>query len=94
MVYEERTYTLHPGTTPAFLREYQEHGMRVHQRYLGEQVGFFTTDVGILTQIVQIFAFTNPATGNDGAKLSMRTQNGWRLCPFSRATYSIWKIGS
>ena len=57
MVYEERTYTLHPGTVPAFLREYQEHGMRTHQHHLGEQVGFFTTDVGVLNQVVQVFAF-------------------------------------
>jgi hypothetical protein len=57
MVYEERIYTLHPGTTPVFLKEYQEHGMGAHHRHLGEQVGFFTTDVGVLNRVVQIFAF-------------------------------------
>ncbi len=47
MVWEERTYVLHPGTRPAFLKEYRAHGMRAHQCHLGEQVGFFTTDVGV-----------------------------------------------
>ena len=57
MVYEERTYTLHPGPATAFLKEYQEHGMRTHHRHLGEQAGVFTTDVGVLKQVVQIIAF-------------------------------------
>ena len=47
MLWEERADTLHPGTTSAFLEEYRAHGIRIHQRHLGEQVGFFTTDVGV-----------------------------------------------
>jgi hypothetical protein len=57
MIYEERTYTLYPGTVPAFLDAYEKRGMRIHRRHLGEQIAFFTTDVGVLNQIVQIFAF-------------------------------------
>ena len=57
MIYEERTYTLYPGAIPAFLDAYEKRGMSIHRRHLGEQVGFFTTDVGVLNQIVQIFAF-------------------------------------
>lgn len=59
MIYEERTYTLYPGTVPAFLDAYERSGMHIHQRYLGEQVAFFTTDTGTLNQIVQIFAFAD-----------------------------------
>jgi hypothetical protein len=57
MIYEERTYTLYPGSVPAFLDVYEQRGMQIHQRHLGEQVAFFVTDVGTLNQIVQIFAF-------------------------------------
>jgi hypothetical protein len=59
MIYEERTYTLRPGATPAFLSAYKAHGIAAHRRHLGEQVAFFTTDVGILNQVVQIFAFAD-----------------------------------
>jgi hypothetical protein len=57
MIYEERTYTLYPGSTPEFLDVYERRGMHIHRRHLGEQVGFFTTDTGTLNQIVQLFAF-------------------------------------
>ena len=59
MIYEERTYTLYPGSVPAFLDVYEQSGMHIHQRHLGEQIAFFTTDVGTLNQIVQIFAFAD-----------------------------------
>jgi hypothetical protein len=59
MLYEERTYTLYPGCVPAFLDAYEGRGMHIHRRHLGEQLAIFTTDVGTLNQIVQIFAFTD-----------------------------------
>jgi hypothetical protein len=57
MLYEERTYTLYPGTVPAFLSVYEHRGLEIHRRHLGSQVGFFVTEVGVLNQVVQLFAF-------------------------------------
>jgi hypothetical protein len=40
MLYEERTYTLYPGTVPAFLSVYEVRGLEIHRTHLGAQVGF------------------------------------------------------
>lgn len=50
--------------------------MHIHRRYLGEQIAFFSTDVGTLNQIVQIFAFADAETVSGDVKPSMPTLSG------------------
>jgi hypothetical protein len=59
MIYEERTYTLRPATVSQFIDAYEADGMAAHRRHLGDQIGFFVTDVGTLNQIVQIWSFAD-----------------------------------
>lgn len=57
MIVEERIYRLHPKKVAEFLRIYEQHGIAVHRRILGNLIGYFTTDVGHLNQLVHFWGF-------------------------------------
>ena len=57
MIVEQRTYTLHPGKVPEYLRLYQAEGMAIQTRILGRMVGYFTTEIGPLNQIVHMWGY-------------------------------------
>src|SRR5258708_11026829 len=57
VIVEERTYTLHPGKTPEYLRLYQSEGMAIQTKILGRMVGYFTTEIGPLNQIVHMWGY-------------------------------------
>ncbi len=61
MILEERNYTFKPGTVAGFLRMYEAEGLAIHTRHLGRLVGFFTSEVGLLNQVVQMWAYDSMA---------------------------------
>lgn len=61
MILEERTYTFRPGAVATFLRMYEAEGLAIHTRHLGRLVGFFTSEIGILNQVVHMWAYDSMA---------------------------------
>ncbi len=61
MIVEERTYTLHPGKTVAYLKAYEEVGLDVQRAILGNLIGYFTTEIGTLNQIVHMWGYEDMA---------------------------------
>jgi len=59
MVVEERIYTLHPGKLPAFLQIYQDKGFGPQRAALGPPVGWYTSEVGELNQVVHLWAYSS-----------------------------------
>lgn len=59
MLYEERTYTLHPGKTGDYLSLFEREGLEIQTRFLGQLKGYFTTESGTLNQVVHIWAYEN-----------------------------------
>ena len=57
MYYELRTYTLVPTKMADWLALYQSHALEVQTEYLGQLIGFFTTEFGEANQIVHIWAY-------------------------------------
>ena len=57
MIVEERIYTLHVGAAPEYLRLYEAEGLAIQRRILGRMVGYFSTEVGPLNQIVHLWAY-------------------------------------
>lgn len=57
MLVELRTYTFHPGKLPEFLHVYEQEGLEVQKRVLGHMVGYFTTEIGPLNQVVHLWAY-------------------------------------
>ena len=61
MIVEMRTYTAQPGKARDWLDYYEKNGLPVQKRVLGRLVGFFTTELGALNQIVHLWAYESLA---------------------------------
>ena len=57
MIYEMRTYSLKVGKTPEYLRLVESEGIKIQKPHLGNLVGYFHTEIGVLDQIVHIWAY-------------------------------------
>jgi hypothetical protein len=57
MIYEMRTYTVRPLKQADWLALYKSLALPVQQEYLGNLVGFFTTEFGTLNEIVHVWAY-------------------------------------
>ena len=57
MIVEQRTYNLHVATTGEYLKRYQEEGLAIQRPILGTMVGYFSTEIGPLNQIVHMWAY-------------------------------------
>ena len=77
MIVEQRTYTLHPGKVAEYLRHYESEGMAIQTRILGRMVGYFTTDIGPLNQIIHMWGYDSL---EDRAKrrAQMAADAGWK----------------
>ncbi len=59
MIYEMRTYRLKVGAVPAYLRLVEQEGITVQKGHLGELVGYFSSEIGPLNEIVHIWAYAD-----------------------------------
>jgi NIPSNAP len=57
MIVEERIYTLVSGGVSEYLRLYEAEGLAIQRQTLGRLVGYFSTEVGTLNQIVHLWAY-------------------------------------
>jgi hypothetical protein len=57
VIYEQRTYTCHPGKLQEFIDTYEREGVDLQMQVLGNLVGYFTTEIGPLNQAIHIWAF-------------------------------------
>ena len=61
MIYEMRTYRMKVGSVPAYLKLVEEEGIEVQKGHLGELVGYFSSEIGPLNEIVHIWAYADLA---------------------------------
>ena len=61
MIVEERTYSLNIGAVPKYLEQYEAEGLAVQRPILGRLVGYFSTEIGPLHQIVHLWAYKDLA---------------------------------
>lgn len=59
MIVEMRTYTMRPGTIAEYIKLYEEKGLRVHRETLGNLIGYFTTEIGDVNQIVHLWGYSS-----------------------------------
>ena len=59
MIYELRTYTLQPGTQATFVTHVAEVGMKVRGEKLGKLEGYWTSEIGVLNQVVHLWSFAS-----------------------------------
>ncbi|WP_153770646.1 NIPSNAP family protein [Labrenzia sp. CE80] len=61
MIVEQRTYSLHIGAVPEYLKLYEEEGLAIQRPILGRMVGYFSTEIGALHQIIHMWAYKDLA---------------------------------
>jgi hypothetical protein len=59
MILDERTYAIHPDHVKEYLRIYETEGMALQISHLGDLVGWFTTDAGIVNEIVHMWRYAD-----------------------------------
>ena len=61
MIYDMRIYTCRPGTVPAQLALYEEHGYATQTRHLGQPVLYGVTETGAINTYVHVWAYESAA---------------------------------
>jgi NIPSNAP len=56
-IVEQRTYTLYSGKVSEYLRLYEQEGLAIQQPILGHLIGYFSTDIGTLNQIIHLWKY-------------------------------------
>jgi NIPSNAP len=56
VLYELRTYLVRPGHLPTYVRDFEQRGLPVIRRY-AQLVGYWTTEVGPLNEVVHLWAY-------------------------------------
>jgi hypothetical protein len=57
MLYEIRTYRLKNGAIPDYLKVVGEIGIAIQKKHLGCLVGYFSSEIGPINEIVHIWGF-------------------------------------
>lgn len=57
MIIEERIYTCYAGKAQQYVKLYEEEGLAIQRPILGNLVGYFTTELGELNQVVHLWAY-------------------------------------
>jgi hypothetical protein len=78
MIVEQRTYTLKPLRTQDFLALYERAALPLQKKYLGHLVGFFTSELGPLNQVVHLWAFDSLAE-RERRRKAMEEDPAWPL---------------
>ena len=61
MIYEMRTYRMKVGAVPAYLKLVADEGIEVQKGHLGQLVGYFSSEIGPLNEIVHVWAYADLA---------------------------------
>jgi hypothetical protein len=59
MVVEERIYSIRSGAMLRYLDLVRSEGLAIQQRILGTLIGYFTTEIGTLSQITHMWAYAD-----------------------------------
>jgi len=57
MIVELRTYTFHAGKLGEFMRIYTAGALELQRRVLGHLLGYYSTEVGTLNQLVHLWGY-------------------------------------
>lgn len=61
MIVEMRIYSIQIGAVRAFLELYAREGLALQTQHLGSPLGYYTTEVGELSQVVHLWRYTDMA---------------------------------
>ncbi|MCW5692670.1 MAG: NIPSNAP family protein [Pseudolabrys sp.] len=59
MIVEERIYRIRTGRMARYLQLVRDKGLAIQQPILGHLIGYFTTEIGALSQVVHLWAYAD-----------------------------------
>ena len=59
MIVEQRVYTLYPGKVAEYLQLYEKEGLAIQRPILGNLIGYFSTEIGPLNQVIHLWGYDN-----------------------------------
>ena len=75
MIVEERIYRIRNGRTGRYLALVRDEGLAIQQPILGHLIGYFTTEIGTLSQVTHLWGY---ADLEDRARRRQRLQEDER----------------
>ncbi len=76
MIVEMRTYSIRIGAMRDFLVLYAGEGLAVQTQHLGAPLGYYTSEVGELSQVVHLWRYTDMAD-RDRRRAAMESDPRW-----------------
>jgi hypothetical protein len=77
MIIEHRTYTVAQGRMEEYLALYERAALPLQLKYLGHLVGFFTSEIGPLNQVVHLWRYDSLAD-RETRRARMNADPEWR----------------
>ncbi|PDT30786.1 NIPSNAP family protein [Rhizobium sp. L9] len=57
MIVEHRTYRITPGQLHNYMKLYEEEGLELQSRHLGDPIGWYFTDIGVLNSVIHLWQY-------------------------------------
>jgi hypothetical protein len=76
MLVEQRSYTIKPLRTADFVSLYETMALPLQKKYLGRLIGFYTTEVGTINQVVHLWGFESMAD-RESRRAAMLADPAW-----------------
>jgi hypothetical protein len=77
MILDERTYAIHPAHVREYLAIYEAEGMALQVSHLGDLVGWFTTDAGVVNEVVHLWRYADMAD-RERRRAAMEADPNWQ----------------
>jgi hypothetical protein len=77
VIYDMRIYTCQPGTVPAQLELYKQHGYGPQTRHLGQPVLYGVTETGPINTYVHVWAYES-AADREKKRAAMQADPEWQ----------------
>ncbi len=61
MIIDHRTYRLKPNRMAQYLKVFEEEGLPIQMRHLANLIGYFTTTIGPVDQVVHLWGYDSLA---------------------------------
>lgn len=77
MLLDHRTYTVKPGTLGKHLKIYEEYGLAVQKKHLGEPLAYLIAESGELNTYVHIWVYKD-AADREQRRAAMQADPAWQ----------------
>ncbi len=78
MLFDHRTYKVKPGTLPAQVKLYEEHGLKTQVKHLGEPLAWMMTESGEMNTYVHIWVYES-AADREKRRAAMAADPDWQV---------------